>query len=272
MALAAVLAAGCAPSAKTRAAGKNGKPAQITLDDALVQFSLVSALAAGDYVGDTPLADLLASGDFGVGTFSHLDGEMIVLDGKIYQALADGTVRAADLNGTTPFAAVTFFSEDGQITIPAANSLEELEEQLDRQLPRHGAPYAIRIDAEFPTLTLRSVRPVYSAREPLVDVVKDQITWEHEQLRGTLVGLRYPGWIDTLNVAGYHWHFVSYDRTIGGHVLACEFERGQVRFDECSTLVIHVPQSKAFEETGAGDVKKQDIEKIERQRTPRARP
>lgn len=136
----AALVVGCAPSPKRAPSSTNGPPAEVTLDDALVQFSLVSALAAGDYVGDTPLRNVLTGGDFGVGTFSRLDGEMIVLDGQMYQALANGTTRTPYLNGTTPFAAVTFFNEDGRIENLAAATLDDLDEQLDRKLPRCNAP------------------------------------------------------------------------------------------------------------------------------------
>jgi len=272
IATAAVLVASCSPSTQHAPASKAAPPTAVAVEDALVQFSLVAALAAGDYVGDTPLGSVLAGGNFGVGTFSRLDGEMIVLDGKIYQALADGTVRAADLAGSTPFAAVTFFSEDGRIESVAATSLDDLDEQLDRKLPHRNLPYAIRVDGQFATLTLRSVPGQSLPFEPLVDVVKHQVSWQHHKVRGTLVGLRCPAWIGTLNVLGYHWHFLSDDHKIGGHVLACEFESGLLRFDQCDALVIHLPQSKEFDEFDAGEIKKQDIDQIERQRPKTGQP
>ncbi|MEM9658571.1 MAG: acetolactate decarboxylase, partial [Planctomycetota bacterium] len=142
--------------------------------DALVQFSLLAALAANDYASGQSLRDVLSGGDFGIGTFHNLDGEMIVLKGRMYQALADGAVRLADLDGTTPFAAVTHFQEDGRIKHLSAASLAHLDEQLDRRLPRPNSPYAIRIDGQFAELTLRSVSPQTPPFRPLVEVVKDQ--------------------------------------------------------------------------------------------------
>jgi len=125
-------AIGCSPAPSEAPSRGKSERNEVAADDALVQFSLLAALAADDYDGVVPLRDVLAGGDFGVGTFDHLDGEMIVLDGKIYQALADGTVRAADLGGTTPFAAVTFFSEDGRI--------EKRRRYLARRLGRAARP------------------------------------------------------------------------------------------------------------------------------------
>lgn len=267
----ALVAVGCSPSAVPRPDGRSVQTSEVTVDDALVQFSLVAALAAGDYSGGAPLGNVLASGDFGVGTFDRLDGEMIVLDGKIYQALADGAVRAADLDSTTPFAAVTFFNEDGRVENLAAATLDDLDEQLDRKLPRRNTPYALRIDGEFAEVSLRSVAAQSPPFQPLVDVVKHQVTRQHRNVRGTLVGLRCPAWIGTLNVAGYHWHFLSDDRNIGGHVLACEFRNGTLRYDECTSIVIQLPRSSEFDDFDAGEIGKKDIDAIERQR-PQAGP
>ena len=267
----AVLAAGCSPSPKITPVKKQAKAAEITISDALMQFSLVAALAAGDYDDGIPLRQLLAGGDFGVGTFNNLDGEMIVIEGQIFQALADGSVRPAHLEGTSPFASVTFFDEDGRLENLAATSLEDLDTQLDRTLPRRNLPYAMRIDGEFAELTLRSVPAQQAPFQPLVEVVKHQATFQPRNVRGTLVGLRCPAWVGTLNVSGYHWHFLSDDRTQGGHVLACKFENAALRFDECSSLVIHLPQSSEFDKFDETDIKKNDIDQIERQRAEPAR-
>ena len=235
-------------------------------DDALVQFSLLAALAADDYDGVVPLRDVLAGGDFGVGTFDRLDGEMIVLDGRIYQALADGTVRPADLDGTTPFAAVTFFDEDGRIEHLSAATLDDLDAQLDRKLPHRNLPYALRVTGQFAAVTLRSVPAQSPPFKPLVEVVKHQSTWQHRNLRGTLIGIRCPAWMGTINVSGYHWHFLSDDHKIGGHVLACEFQDATLRYDECTSVVIHLPQSAEFDKFDESAVTDEDVDRIERQR------
>jgi acetolactate decarboxylase len=237
-----------------------------------VQFSLLAALAAENYLGGPPLRDVLAAGDFGIGTFNRLDGEMIVLDGQIYQALADGTVRLADLDGTTPFAAVTFFRDDGQVAGLAAATLDELDLLVDSKLPRPNSPYAVRIAGKFSAITLRSVPAQSPPFQSLVEVTKRQVTWQHHNLVGTLVGFRCPAWMGVLNVSRYHWHFLSDDKTIGGHVLACEIEEGTLRFDECSSVVIHIPQTTEFDEFDVSDVTEEDVRQIERQRAPTKQP
>ena len=97
-----------------------------------------------------------------------------------------------NLDGTTPFAAVTFFAADGRLDGLSCATLDDLDSQLDRKLPHRNSPYALRIRGQFAALTIRSVPAQSPPFEPLVEVVKHQATWQHRNLRGTLVGLRCP--------------------------------------------------------------------------------
>lgn len=243
----------------------SGGPAA-TDADALVQFSLLAALAAGDYGGGVPLSEIREHGDFGLGTFDRLDGEMIVLDGEVYQVLSDSTVRRREDEGASPFATVTFFSEDGLFDAVSATSLIELDHWFDRRLPKAQIPVAIRLHGEFEELTLRSAPPQTPPFRPLVDVIDQQVTWERRNVRGTLIGFRCPQWMGTLNVAGYHWHFLSDDRATGGHVLDCQFSGATATYDECAAVSIHLPASGSFGEVDLSDVSAADVDKIERQR------
>ena len=42
-------------------------------------------LVAGIYSGAVSFGLILQHGDFGLGTFENLDGEMVVLDGRVYR-------------------------------------------------------------------------------------------------------------------------------------------------------------------------------------------
>jgi len=69
---------------------------------AIFQIGVMSALLDGVYDGDLTLADLLAHGDFGLGTFDALDGELVALDGIPFQLRSDGTARQAAPEQITP--------------------------------------------------------------------------------------------------------------------------------------------------------------------------
>ncbi|PWF95095.1 Alpha-acetolactate decarboxylase [Spiroplasma poulsonii] len=76
----------------------------------IYQFSTITSLASGNFDGVLDFHTLLKQGDFGLGTFDHLDGELVVLDGHSYQLKADGKVNLVNLDMTTPFASVAFLN------------------------------------------------------------------------------------------------------------------------------------------------------------------
>ncbi|WP_164493822.1 acetolactate decarboxylase, partial [Streptomyces sp. ADI93-02] len=73
------------------------------LEREVYQNSIMAALIDGVYDGDVAVEQLLERGDFGVGTFNHLNGEMLVLDGMCFHLSADGRVETARQEDLSPF-------------------------------------------------------------------------------------------------------------------------------------------------------------------------
>lgn len=188
----------------------------------LFQTSTLSALQAGVYDGQMTVAELKGHGDFGLGTFNALDGEMIVLDGQVYQASADGTARLPAVEIETPFAAVTFFEADQHATIRGSMACADLYAELDVLLPDADLPQAIRIDGTFASLKVRAPHRESQPYPPLAEALADQAVFDHENIAGTLVGFHLPDALAGVNATGYHFHFISADRQTGGHVLDCQ--------------------------------------------------
>jgi len=234
----------------------------------ITQVSTISALMLGQYRGHIPVRDLLRAGDFGIGTFDHLDGEMILLDGVVYQAAADGSVRRADSNVTTPFAVVTRFAADDFAPSPAVGSLEELEAHIDALVPAPNTFLAIRVEADFDSLTMRSVPRQSPPFPPLTEVVKHQSLWTHGRVTGTLVGFRSPQWVNTINVPGYHWHFISHDRQLGGHVMDIRFHTGIIATQLCHDWHIHLDPSADTQQLDLTQDMHDDLNRVERLRGP----
>jgi len=237
--------------------------------DRITQVSVISALMQGQYDGVLSLRETLACGDFGLGTLDHLDGELVILDGRAYQVRGDGTVHEASPDRTTPFAVVTFFRKDGELPCPEAAGIEELEARLDEVLTGRNAFHAVRIDGEFARLVVRSVPRQEPPFAPLVEVSKKQYVGTHEDAKGTLVGIRCPQWSAGLNVPGYHWHFLSADRKVGGHVLECRPRSGTAAYQECHSWVIKLDRSKEFQQRDLGKDVRRELEQVERARGAR---
>src|ERR1700740_1138933 len=114
-------------------------------DDEVYQFSTISALLEGVYDGDATIAEILRHGDFGLGTFNHLDGEMVILGGVCYRLRGARTATPAAPNDRTPFAAVTQFHSDFEIAIQTRAERAEVIGAIDRQIKSANLIYATRI-------------------------------------------------------------------------------------------------------------------------------
>lgn len=186
----------------------------------MYQISTSTALAEGVYQGGVSSKELLQGGDFGLGTFERLEGEMVVVDGAIYQAHPDGSVQRRDDDFWVPFGVVTHFREDSNFQTGEFASLRELESACDRHRESDNLFYALRLDGEFEALHARVVRPAEQGTR-LIDAVKTQPEFHFSNIGGTLVCLWSPRYASSFNIPGYHFHFLSHDHSKGGHVLDC---------------------------------------------------
>ncbi len=208
----------------------------------LFQTSTIDALLSGNYEGDVSFAELEARGDFGLGTFDALDGEMIGLDGVFYQVKADGRAYEVDERAKTPFAVVTFFEPREIRQLAAPMNYAALRAHLDEIVAADSTTcHAVRVDGHFRYVKTRSVPRQRKPYPPLVEAVKHQPTFEFHDVRGSLVGFRFPDYVGGLNVSGYHFHFITEDRSAGGHLLECQMTRGELRVDHESDLNLELP-------------------------------
>lgn len=180
----------------------------------------ISALVEGIYREPIPLSGLRKHGDFGLGTFDRLDGEMLLLDGRVFQVLASGQVKEVAEPTATPFAAVTRW---------APISHDDLEEAVDHDgfldwlltlLPSPNLVYALRIEGAFAEVRVRSV-PRQEGHKPLAEVAREQSVFTFRDVPGTLAGFYTPLFLESLASSGLHLHFLSDDCTQGGHLLSC---------------------------------------------------
>ena len=89
------------------------------------QTSLMSALLDGVYDGEMTIGELLTHGDFGLGTFNSLDGEMVIADGVCYQ-VRDGVGQLAGNDQRTPFAVITTFVPTITAEMPKDSSRQQV--------------------------------------------------------------------------------------------------------------------------------------------------
>jgi acetolactate decarboxylase len=211
----------------------------------LYQVSTATALVEGIYQGAVQIAALREHGDLGLGTFESLDGEMVVVDGHFFQVRSDGSVREVQDNALSPFAAVTAFSPDQSITLENCPDLSYLTSQFDALRQSDNFFFALRVDGTFDFIHARAMRRTKEGI-PLVQAAAVQPEFEFRNISGTLVGFWTPEYAKSLNVPGYHLHFVSADRTQGGHVLQCRGENLRLQIQQEGDYHIVLPETEDF--------------------------
>lgn len=211
----------------------------------IFQISISGALVAGVYSGVVSVRTLLRHGDFGLGTFAGLDGEMVVLDGAAYRVRGDGGVCVASPEDRAPFAVVTRFEPDVDAEVWSVTGFKDLEATGDRFRSSGNIFYAFRLDGLFSRVRCRAVNPP-AAGTRLIDATRAQSEFFFSDVNGTLVGIWSPGFSSAFSVAGYHFHFLSDQRDRGGHVLDCAAERLRLRMEALSDFHLILPETESY--------------------------
>lgn len=234
----------------------------------MYQVSTLQALAKGDFYGNATIGELLKYGDTGLGTFKAVDGEMIVLDGECFRARADGTVEKAAATDSTPFASVTYLNKEHRFELSDATKMQDFLALMDAKVQKLGANniYACRVDGVFSEVFARS--EMEQKREPYKTFAKvletDQRKFEFADVSGSLIAVYFPEYMDGLNVPGWHVHFISDDRTMGGHVFDFTMLKGSVAFGAASGFSFTIPTTKYFQSLKLTDVSQEEIESVEK--------
>jgi acetolactate decarboxylase len=219
---------------------------EIKENQGIFQTSTIDALLKGDYDGNLSFAELKKHGNFGLGTFNTLDGEMVALDGAFFQIKANGKVSLINEKLQTPFSVVCNFSPDKVFEQKTTVDLNQLKSILDSKLITQNIYYAIKIEGNFSYIKTRSVPAQTKPYPPLLEVIKNQPTFEYKDVKGTLVGFWFPAYMKGINVPKYHFHFISNDKTQGGHLITCTGNNLTISIDEISTFNLSLPNTDSF--------------------------
>jgi len=230
----------------------------------LFQASTIGALLGGAYDGDLSFAELAEHGDLGLGTLNGLDGEMIALDGEFFRADVEGRVEPVPPGARTPFAVVCPFEPSIDVRIAGPLDHDGLLARLDELGPAGAASCAIRLDGRFELVRARSVPRQHPPYRPLTEVVAEQHVFELRDVAGTMLGFRFPAYVEGIEVSGYHLHFIDAARERGGHVLGSRSSGLRARLDPSSDLHVELPPGIELADPGLAAATHAAVERVER--------
>lgn len=233
----------------------------------MYQVSTLQALAMGYTRAVVTVEELLRHGDTGLGTFENVDGEMIVADGVCYRAMADGTVVTAPPEMGVPFSSVSRLVGSRCFSLEALADIGALKTTLTQRIEEGfglNSMHMVRIDGAFERICARSESGQRTQHVTLKDMLQDnQRDYFFDEIEGTLVCVYYPDYMDGVNAPGWHLHFLSADRTMGGHVFDLKLRRAQARLDKISRIEIQLPFSPAFDTYSLKNASQDEIRQVE---------
>jgi acetolactate decarboxylase len=209
------------------------------------QVSTSTALVEGIYQGAVRVGTLREHGDLGLGTFENLDGEMVVVDGRFFQARGDGSVRECEDHVLSPFAVVTRFVAEAEVKLADCRDLQALVSRFDGLRQSDNMFFALRVDGHFDYVHARAMCRTEEG-VPLVRAAAVQPEFEFRNLSGTLVGFWTPEYAKMFNVPGYHLHFLSADHKCGGHLLECRGSDLRLQIQREGDYRLALPETEDF--------------------------
>ncbi|SHH54642.1 acetolactate decarboxylase [Virgibacillus chiguensis] len=214
--------------------------------DQVFQFSTMVSLLDGIYDGDFYMSEAKKIGDFGIGTFNQLDGELIGFDGAFYRLRSDGQAYPVKGSDCSPFCSLTYFTPDIYQEINQPMSSKDFENKMQLIFPSENLFYAIRMEGVFKKVKTRTVEIQEKPYMPMTEAVKSQPIFEFNDIKGTIVGFWTPHYVNGVAVSGFHLHFIDEHRRSGGHVFNYEIEKCTVQMSQKSSMHLRLPNTKDF--------------------------
>lgn len=233
----------------------------------MFQVSTLQALMLGYSRAVISVDELLGHGNIGLGTFTDVDGEMIILDGVCYRAMENGDITVAEPERGTPFSVVCEMRDGRPIEFGFKNSVEELKAELNNIIDSQfglNSMHMARIDGTFEIVDARSESGYESVHVNLKTVLgKTQKSFKFENIGGTLVRVYFPDYMDGINASGWHLHFISNDKKHGGHVFDITMKSGKGYISKINEIEIKLPDEPIFDTYSLKQASEDEVKTVE---------
>lgn len=211
----------------------------------LTQFAVLDALLAGAYETGLPVAEARSIGDFGLGCVDHLGGEVVILDGAVIECTLDAPPVEMHDDEILPFAIVCRFPDVAPVGVQRRD-LAGFTASVDAALISRNLFHAVRFDGVLSEVRVRITPRQHHPLPKLAEVTSHQVETVQMAVRGTLVGFWTPAIYQGIAVGGLHLHFLTEDRSFGGHVLDLTVEAGDLRVAAFTRFDLRLPTDELF--------------------------
>ncbi|MDF1655369.1 MAG: acetolactate decarboxylase [Coxiellaceae bacterium] len=230
------------------------------------QTGSIASLLSGVYDGDTEIRDLYTYGNFGLGTVDRVDGEIVIDQGKFYVCGEGGKARILKDDEVTPFSVVTFFEAEKSFSVDKVASMDELSELISKELVSCNQMAAVRVCGLFSYIKARTECAQPTPYRPLSETLPElQTVFEWKNMSGVMVATYFPTYMDSINASPYHYHFISANKQLGGHVFDFAFNQPVVvEICQVNRLIVDSINNDCFNSTKIDPVAPQANDAVEK--------
>ncbi|MGP1993990.1 acetolactate decarboxylase [Zobellia laminariae] len=215
-------------------------------ENTIHQYAPTVALLNSIYEGDITPEQMVQQGNIGIGTVNHLAGELVAVDGVVYTIDAEGGIKVAPQDLESPNMTMINFQPKRTVTVENIESYEDLTKALQKYATSINSFYAYRIKGEFGYLKMASAHKVENEDVSLFEYLDTRVMYTRENIKGTLVGLFTPDYLGNIVIPGMHFHFLSEDIKLGGHLEDIKFDKLQVEIQEVNQVNLQLPETEKF--------------------------
>jgi len=215
-------------------------------ENTIHQYAPTVALLNSIYEGDITPQQMVQQGNIGIGTVNHLAGELVAVDGVVYTIDAEGGIKVAPQDLESPNMTMINFQPKKAVTIENIGSYDDLTKALQKYATSINSFYAYRIKGEFGYLKMASAHKVENEDMSLFEYLDTRVMYTRENIKGTLVGLFTPDYLGNIVIPGMHFHFLSEDIKLGGHLEDIKFDKLQVEIQEVNQVNLQLPETEKF--------------------------
>jgi acetolactate decarboxylase len=208
----------------------------------LYQIGTFAAVLNGAVNGDVNYQLLKQKGNFGLGTFNGITGEMVAYQGQFYQIGEKGITLSVADETKTPYAQVIQFNPTTSYSLMNIDNFKQLVDSLLPAFNNQNRAYAIHIHGQISYLKLRG----RTRRKP-GDSVPQEIPYEAQNVKGDMIGFYFPDHLLSLTTPGLHLHFLSEDKQHSGHVMDVKFTAAMVELQPITDLNLHMPDTVEYQ-------------------------
>ena len=211
------------------------------INNTVYQICTAYDLIKGNFEENFLVQDNLKYGNFGLGTFNGLNGEMIIYEGEIYRANYYGELEKVYIE-KSPFTVITDFCSENEFQINNLNQ-DEVFDIIKSNFNTNKLIYAIKINGVFSFVNLRSNSKQEKPYPDFSKILKNSNYFTKENINGTLIGFYFPESFEKINPPGFHFHFIDEYNKIGGHVTDFNTTVATIHLNQKTNYNLILPKS-----------------------------